>query len=329
MQKPRLLLISTGGTISMEREMGTGMSVPMLTAARLLARTTGSINADIRCIDLPEALRVPRQPADLLALARWLQREMQTQVDGVVITHGTDTLEELAYYIDEIFSPRIPVIFTGAMRPAWATDYDGVHNLENALRLALMVSPDYGVLVTLNNEIFEAWSVYKSDTGTLNGFTARRGASSGHVIGDKIELNWRPTSHPRFGRIPQSLPPSVLILTMGVGDDGVLLDHATAQSVQGIVIAGMGAGSIPPIAYDRVVAVAKRDVPVVLCSSAASGYTAEEDYYPGAYDDLRAAGVKIENHLNARKTRIRLLLSLGFGLPYVPFGEAIHKNRAF
>jgi L-asparaginase len=326
-QKPRLLLISAGGTISMERESGTGRSVATLTAAQLLARATDSIHADIRCVDLPEALRLHRRPADLLALARWLQREMQDQVDGVVITHGTDTLEEIAYYIDEISLSRMPIIFTGAMRPAWATDYDGIRNVENALRLALGAAPDHGVLVTMNNEIFEAWSVYKSDTGTLNGFTARRGAPSGRVIGDEIELNWRPTPYLRFGRMPPSLPPAVPILTMGVGDDAGLLDLAAVPSVQGIVLAGMGVGSIPPVAYDRVVALAKRGTPVVLCSSATSGNTAEEHYYPGAYDDLRAFGIKIENHLNARKTRIRLLLSLGLGLPYVPFGEAERNAR--
>jgi L-asparaginase len=108
---------------------------------------------------------------------------------------------------------------------------------------------------------------------------------------------------------------------MGVGDDAALLNFVNTQTVQGLVIAGMGAGSVPPVAYERVIALARNSVPIVLCSSAASGYTAEESYYPGAYDELRAAGVKIENHLNARKTRIRLLLSMGLGLPYAPFGD--------
>lgn len=321
MPKPKLLLIATGGTISMDRAWETGRSAPTLTAAQLLARTKSAVNAAICCLDLPDALRAPRRPVDLLLLSRWLQREMQAQVAGVVISHGTDTLEEVAYLVDEVIPLNVPLIFTGAMRPAWADDYDGVRNLENALRLALVVSPDYGVLVTMNNEVFEAWSVYKSDTGTLNGFTARRGAPSGHLKGDQIELNWQPSSHGRYGRMPPSLPAAVPILTMGVGDDAVLLEHAAAEGVQGIVIAGMGAGTIPPVAYDRVIAVTKKNIPVVLCSSAASGYTAEDRYYPGAYDDLRAVGVAIENHLNARKTRIRLLVSLGLGVPYSPLKE--------
>src|SRR5260221_8218717 len=101
MEKPKILLFSVGGTISMTRDLPTGRSVPTLTAAELLAQTTSARLADIRCVDAPESLRTMRRPADLLALAHCLQQEIQDDVDGVVITHGTDTLEEVAYFIDE------------------------------------------------------------------------------------------------------------------------------------------------------------------------------------------------------------------------------------
>jgi L-asparaginase len=325
-RKPQLLFIAVGGTISMVKEPLTGKSVPTLTAAELLARTTIVAHADVRCVDLPEALKQIRRPDDLISLARCLQRETQTPADGVVVAHGTDTLEEVAYCIDEMFSPRVPLIFTGAMRPAWAAEYDGSRNLDNAFRLAMTVSPDYGVLVTLHDEIFEAWSVYKADTAALDGFTARRGAPSGTVRGEHVEMSWRPASRRRFGRVPASLPASVPILTLGVGDDGALLDLVAARSVQGLVVAGMGAGSVPPIAYERMLALAKGGLPIVLCSSAMSGPTAAEYYYPGAYDELLAAGVKVENHLNARKARIRLLLSLGVGESYSPFEETLSRR---
>src|SRR5262249_47315824 len=98
----------------------------------------------------------------------------------------------------------------------------------------------------------------------------------------------------------------------------VLLDHV---AVQGVVIAGMAAGSVPPVAQKRVLALVTKGVPVVLCSSATSGRTAENYYYPGAYDELTAAGVVIEDWLSPRKARIRLMLSLGLQVPYVPFGR--------
>src|SRR5882672_10311361 len=152
MGKPRILLFSVGGTISMTREARTGRSVPTLTAAKLLAKTTMDEFAEVRCVDAPEAVWTIRRPADLLALAHCLQQEIQGDVDGVVVTHGTDTLEEVAYFLDEVFPPRMSIVFTGAMRPAWATDYDGVRNLENAIRVASEVVAKYGVLVAMNGK---------------------------------------------------------------------------------------------------------------------------------------------------------------------------------
>jgi L-asparaginase len=180
---------------------------------------------------------------------------------------------------------------------------------------------EYGTLVTMNDEFFEAWSVYKADTGALDAFKARRGTASGRIFGDRVEIAWRPVPRARCGRIPPSLPASVPIVTMGVGDDGILLDRLAGFPVQGVVIAGMAAGSVPPVARKRILSLVESGLPLVLCSSATSGRTAEDYYYPGEYDDLIAAGVVIENWLTPRKARIRLILSLGLQVPYVPFGR--------
>ena len=110
---------------------------------------------------------------------------------------------------------------------------------------------------------------------------------------------------------------------MGVADDGCLLDELPPVSLQGLVIAAMAAGSVPPAARKRILQLAEQGLPIVLCSSAASGRTAEEYYYPQAYDDLHNAGVVIENWLSPRKARIRLILSLALHEPYVPFGKEL------
>lgn len=318
-RKPRVLLVSFGGTISMERDPQTGRSLPRRSASELLAQTSVADHIEVCCIDAPASLRMMRHPADLLAAARFLQHHIRDDIEGVVVAHGTDALEEVAYFMDEIFLPRIPFVFTGAMRPAWALDYDGVRNLENAIRIASIATAEYGVLVTMQDEIFEAWGVYKTDTTALNAFTIRRGADSGRIIHDNVVLPRRPAAHVRFGVVPQTLPTSAPILTMGVGDDGAVLSHIDPSLIQGLVIAGMGAGSIPPLAWERVLTLTQQGIPVVLCSSAPSGPTVVEQYYPGDYDEFRAAGVVIEDQLNARKARIRLLLSIGLGVPYSPF----------
>ncbi len=322
---PRLLFVSAGGTIAMEKDEQTGRSVVVRTAAELLARATLPEAAEIRCLDVPSSIRSLHHPGDLLTLAQWVQQEARTGTDAVVIAQGTDTLEEVAYFMDEVWSLQIPLVLTAAMRPAWAEDYDGGRNLTDALQVAVTAPADSGALVAIHGEIFEAWSVYKADTGALDAFSARRGAPRGQVTATDVVFPPLSSSRARFRTLPVALPTSVPILTMGVGDDAVLLDRCDRASVRGVVIAGLGAGTIPPVACEKVLALARSGVQVVLCSSAVSGMTAEERYYPGAYDELRAAGIAIEDHLNARKTRIRLLLSLGFGLPYVPFGEAEAK----
>lgn len=326
--KPLILVIATGGTVSMLRDPRTGKSVPVRTAADLLAQVPLTAHIEVRPLDFPDFTEQSGPPLHseplsehLLVLARCLQREARGDLAGIVVTHGTDTLEEVAYCIDEVVRATLPIVFTGAMRPGWASGYDGTRNLENALRVAGCVSAEYGTLVTMNDEIFEAWSVYKADTGAPNAFTVRRGGPIGRIFGDQVELTWRPVPRSRLGRIPPSLPTAVPILMLGVADDAGLLDRLLDRPVQGVVIAGMAAGNVPPGAQKRVVALAEQGLPVVLCSSAASGRTAEEYYYPHAYDELLAAGVSIEDRLSPRKARVRLMISLGLHLSYVPFGR--------
>lgn len=326
-ERPMILVISTGGTISMTQDSQTGQSVPTRTANDLLMQTALVHSIEVCTLDLALHTGPELLDEDLVALAHRIQRESQSGVDGIVVTHGTDTLEEVAYFLDEVLVASLPIVVTGAMRPGWAAGYEGIRNLENALHVALIASADYGVLVALNDEIFPAWSVLKTDTGAVGAFAARRGAPVGHIFGDQVEFTWRPVARARVGRIPPSLPTAVPILTMGINDGAVLLDRVSELPVQGIVIAGMGAGSIPPSARKRVCQSAESGMPVVLCSSALSGRTAEEYYYPGAYDDLRAAGVVIEDRLSPRQTRIRLMISLGLGVAYVPFGSEFVLQR--
>lgn len=318
--KPQLTLIATGGTISLVCDPQTGKSVPGLTAADLLQRTSVTDAFEVRGIDLVERTKPLRQPEELLDIVRYIQQSAEAS-EGVVVTQGTDTLEEIAYLVDETVRTSVPIVFTGAMRPSWASGYDGTRNLEHALRIAATVSAEYGTLVTMHDEIFEAWSVYKADTGALDAFTARRGAARGWVFGDQVTIPWRPVPRTRFGKIPLTLPRSVPILMMGVVDDGVAFALASPQNVQGVVVASMAAGTVPPAAYEKLLVLAKTGLPLVLCSDASSGRTAEEYYYPKAYDELRAAGVEIEDWLSPRKARIRLMLSVGLQKPYVPFGR--------
>ncbi len=110
-------------------------------------------------------------------------------------------------------------------------------------------------------------------------------------------------------------------MAAGVADDAAFLEWMPNQVLSGLVVAALGAGSVPPDARWRILMLTEKGMPVVLCASMVGGRTAEEDYYPGVYDDLRAAGVAIEDRLSPRKARIRLMLSLAAHVAYVPFGR--------
>ncbi len=319
--KPRITLIAAGGTISQVRDAQSGESVPLLTAVDLWKQLSCTEQSDVHFVDFFLQSDVSAGSDRLLRFAHCVQEEVNAETTGIVVTHGTDTMEEVAYLIDETVPSAVPIVFTGAMRPSWASGYEGVRNLENAFRVVQTVPAEYGTLVTMNDEIFEAWSVYKADTGALDAFTARRGASYGRIFGPHVVMTWRPIPRRRFLQLPKELPGSVPIVTAGVEDDAIVLSQVDTLPLAGVVVASMAAGHISTVAYRRILALAERGTPVVLCSSATSGRTAEEYYYPRAYDDLRTAGVVIEDWLSPRKSRIRLMLSVGLQMPYLPFGQ--------
>lgn len=325
-----LLLIAAGGTIGMaRRHPAEGSS--RLSAAQLLA-VTGDDRPRVRCVDVPYPDHRIGSPDDVLRLARIIETQARRGVAGIVVTHGTDALEEVAYAVDEMVSGVVPIVFTGAMRPPWAADSDGGRNLHDALRVAACAAPDWGTLVTLHGHVFEALSVYKQDSTAPDAFAARRGTPCALVCGEgaePLESRWTPTCWNRLGRIPARLPPGVAIVTLGVGDDAALLglgkgnaviavERLAESDVRGLVVASQGAGTLPPAAFDRLCGLARAGLPVVCCAGTPSGPVAARTWYPAVYEELSRAGLILEDHLSPRKARLRLMLSLALGRDYAP-----------
>lgn len=345
-----LVLIAAGGTIGMARRDPAG-DPSRLSAAQLLA-ATGDDRTRVRCVDVPYPDHRIASLDDVLRLARIIETQAHRGVAGIVVTHGTDALEEVAYAVDEMVSGVVPIVFTGAMRPPWAADSDGARNLRDALRVATCAAPDWGTLVTLHGHVFEALSVYKQDSTAPDAFAARRGTPSALVRGEGVEpleSRWTPTRWNRLGRIPERLPPGVAIVTLGVGDDTALLGPAffpgnagvspastrtgsspavgrtapagerlTGSGIHGLVVASQGAGTLPPAAFDRLCELARAGLPVVCCAGTPSGPVAAHPWYPAAYEALTRAGLILEDHLSPRKARLRLMLSLALGRGYAP-----------
>jgi L-asparaginase len=246
------------------------------------------------------------QPADWLELAHTLQERLDGGLDGAVVTHGTNTLEETAYFLQLALEGDKPVVVTGAMRPSSAISPDGYLNLLNAFRLASDASArGKGVMVLLNDTIYGARDVTKTNTFRVQTFQSRGSGPLGYADADG-RLVWYAAPVRRRGgfavRALTDLPRVDVVLTY-VGADGALIDAAVAAGTQGIVSAGSGAGRPTPgedEALDRAVA---KGVVVVQASRVGSGRVARSP-------KVRARGIVTADDLLPWKARILLMLAL-------------------
>ena len=310
-------VIATGGTIAMATEPGSGLQRPILTGAELAARISG--------LDVPLAHSQPYAIASEDAtFEHWLTlaREVEQLAPGhagVVVMHGTDTMEEAAFFLSECL-PRHPVAFCGAMQPPGTVGYDGGRNLLDAISVARSpLAPELGTVVVMNHEVLPAWDVIKRDSVALDSFSTRHGTRIGTVHDRQLRLLSRPLQFNWLNAIPAAAPSADAVAYVRLtGSPGRRQFRAAVGGADGVVIEALGAGSVPAAVKADVIAVSAL-VPVVLTTRTGSGPVQAEDSYPHAWDDLLAAGVTLEKRLDGPRARIRLTLSLALDRAYAPF----------
>ncbi len=315
---PRVWVLSTGGTIA-----GQGSSSTDLTNYR-----GGSLTGADLVRAVPEIAAIAQIKTEQIAnvgsaditVAHWLQlanRINQILTDepgtaGVVITHGTNTIEETAYFLNLTVKHDRPVVLVGSMRPASAISADGPLNLLNAVRTVL--SPEArgkGVLVVLNDEIHAARDVSKTNTLRVETFRSQDLGFLGYADGDRVSFYRAPTRrhtvNSEFDVKGRTTLPQVEILYSYVEPSGVLLKALLASGAPGIVFAGSGAGlisSAEKVALQPAFAVPAQKRPVMVRSNrTGSGRVTARD----EYDKL---GIIPGDTLNPQKARILLMLAL-------------------
>lgn len=189
----------------------------------------------------------------------------------MVITHGTDTLEETAYFLDTMAVPEIPIVLTGAMRSSNELGSDGVYNYLSALRVASDdKAADKGILVVMNDEIHAAKYVTKTHTTNVATFHTPTHGPLGIIM--KHDILWFKTAEPRvrfdLEQITGTVPIIKAYAGMGIGDGIIsLLDP---EKIDGVVIEALGAGNLPPLAAREITNLMEKGVPVVLVSAAST-----------------------------------------------------------
>lgn len=314
--KPRVHLIATGGTIS---NMGRD---PRRTGEELVAGIPELAEiADVTAeqfSNLASGAVTQEMLRDLARRIRTLESESNPPA-GVIVTHGTDTMEETAFFLDLTVGGCSPVILTGAMRQANAVGADGPANLLNSVKLA--VSPEArgrGALLLMNDEVFLAREVTKSNTTRLNAFSAPEAGPAG--VTDPDGVYFRTPAPPAC---PDPLIdiervatfPRVDIVYSYIGADSTIIDALVAVGAKGLVVAGVGRGGTTP-SQSRALRRAVESGVVVVTSNRTGGGRAGRPTAPESLRDLpEGRGARLSaGDLNPQKARMLLSLALAAGL---------------
>jgi L-asparaginase len=309
---PRIAVFSLGGTIAMT---GSGKGVlPTLAAADLITGVPGLDGiAWLEARALRAAPSIDLNFADLAEVAAAIRAAFADGVQGVVVTQGTDTLEEAAFLLDLLLEAGPPVVVTGALRNPTLAGADGPANLLAAVRVA--ASPDaagLGVVVVANDEIHAARYVRKTHIFQPSSFGSPTVGPLGWIVEDRVRIALRPaTPTPTFALTGAA--PFVPLITVGFSMDARELAALDAPGLAGAVIAGAGSGHVPSHLVPALEVAAER-VPVVLASRVGAGETYRKTYaYAGGEIDLTNRRLILSGHLDGYKARILLSVLLAQG----------------
>jgi L-asparaginase len=318
----RVVLFTLGGTIA--STPAAGGVVPQLTGADLLTSVPGLDRAGLE-VQVHDFRQMPSSSltiGDILELAAAIRKQVSAGADGVVVSQGTDTIEETVFLLDLLYDGDAPVVFTGAMRHPMLAGADGPANLLAAVTVA--ASPQargLGCLVVFGDEIHAARFVRKAHTTSVTAFISPPTGPLGVVAEGRPVVLTRPARRPALPPLSAPGPGREIrtgLVTMVLGDDGTLLD-AAAGRFDGLVVAGYGAGHVPEVLVARLGDLAQR-IPVVLASRTGAGMVLTRTYgYPGSELDLRDRGLIGAGFLDPIKARLLLhiLLLGGAGRPEI------------
>ncbi|HKS48979.1 MAG TPA: asparaginase domain-containing protein [Amycolatopsis sp.] len=248
----------------------------------------------------------------LAAVVRSLERVVDEGACGVVVTTGTDTLEEVAFMLDLLWRRAEPVVVVGAMRHGGLPGADGPGNLRDGLRVAAHdQARGMGCLVTLNGHIHQAWQVRKSHTSSLSAFESFVSGPVGSVHEDTVRITSASViDRPLFILDTVTVVPPVALVTAALADDGRLLGVVGGLGYRGLVVETMGGGSVPPQWSSLLERLTAR-MPVVYSSRTGGGPTLRSTYGgAGAERDLRRIGMTPAGLLDGLKARLLLGLLL-------------------
>jgi L-asparaginase len=312
MSAKKVTIIFTGGTIAMGVDPKTGGAVPLLSGEDLMNGMPDLKSiADVDVLNFCNKPGPHIRPEEVLELGKTISGLFdRNRADGVVITHGTDTIEETAYELDLLLQCDRAVVVTGAMRTSSMISADGPANLFNAvLTAADETARDKGVMVVFNNEIHLARDVTKASATQLNAFRSPLFGPVGLIYGRSVQFV-------RPGGLRESIPVKTIsaqveLIKFTLGMSTLLLDAVRDSAADGVVIEGAGVGHVSLDVAQAIRRIVETGKPVILTSRCYESLVMEDNYaFVGSEKYLRASGAIPAPGLNGPKARIKLILAL-------------------
>ncbi|SHJ97169.1 asparaginase [Tepidibacter formicigenes] len=312
MNKKKVAIVFTGGTISMTVDPRIGAAIPSLSGEQIMSMVTNIDKiADIEVVNFAEIPGPHMTPLKMMELKNLVNDIInRDDISGVVITHGTDSLEETAYFLDLTLYTQKPVVVVGAMRNSSELGYDGPSNLASAVCTVISdKAKNKGVLVVMNNEVNLASEVTKTNTLSLDTFKSITYGPLG-IIDNNVLILHRDIVR-RQHIHTHKVESNVDLIKVGAGMNSKFIKFSVDSGAKGIVIEAMGRGNIPPDMLDGIKYAKENNIPVVVVSRCHSGRVLDTYGYEGAGRNLVELGCILGGDLPGQKARIKLMLALG------------------
>ncbi|MEH6945895.1 asparaginase [Bacillus sp. JJ634] len=312
--KQKISLITTGGTIASKETKDGMLASGALSGEELASFCQLPEEIDVKIVNL---LQIPSMFMDfttMVQLKQAIEEELKDPtVTGVVVTHGTDSLEETAYFLDITLADDRPIIVTGSQRPLQHVSTDVPSNLRNSILAAANCSlQNIGVAVVFNERIYSAKYVKKVHASNLQGFATFGYGYLGIIDNDTVSVYQKPV-HRDYFEIKEAIP-RVDIIKCYTGADGTFIEAAVAQGAQGIILEGAGRGQVTPSMVEAIQKALNQGVIVVITTSAEEGQVYPAYDYEGSAYDLQQRGVILGADYGSKKARIKLAVALSSGI---------------
>ncbi|WP_285766254.1 asparaginase [Peribacillus sp. SI8-4] len=306
----KISLITTGGTIA-SKETTNGMLASGAISGQELASTCELPNdIEVKVVDLFQISSMSMSFGRMEQLRLAIQKELEDPgVTGIVVTHGTDTLEETAYFLDITINDRRPIVVTGSQRSPKEVGTDVYSNLRNSILCAASeLLKDVGVVVVFNERIYSAKYVKKVHASNLQGFESFGYGYLGIIDNDVVSIYQKPL-HREHYEIQNQIP-RVDIIKCHTGADGLFIEAAVNKGARGIVLEGVGRGQVTPEMVNAIQAAIDQGITIVMTTSAEEGKVYPAYDYEGSAFDLKQRGVILGADYDSKKARIKLAVVL-------------------